>query len=210
MRYLSVFDSDGEIISALDDIFLKNQWIDLDCTYSKGVFYNEIKEPRIKSDLIPLFTDVVEADSRELKNIKDNSLNSIVFDPPFLFRNRKSANTDKICARFSYFKSYEELLDMYFKSLVCFKSKLKKNGYLFFKCQDMTDGKFYCTHNDIINYATNNGYILKDIVIKKSKSKLQRDAVQQNCVAKIHSFWLVLQNVERFKENLYWNGKGVK
>ena len=38
MRYLSVFDNDGDILTAMSDIFLKGEWYDLDCTYSKGVF----------------------------------------------------------------------------------------------------------------------------------------------------------------------------
>jgi len=57
----------------------------------------------------------------------------------------------------------------------------------------MTDGKFYCTHNEIINIAQSLGYRLMDIFIKVSKSKLQADAKQQNCGAKIHSYWLVLK-----------------
>ena len=193
MRYLSVFDNDADILTAMSDIFLKGKWYDLDCTYSKGVFYEKIPTPKIKSDLFPLFDDVIEADSQNLEFAKDNSFESIVFDPPFLFRNRKSANNDKISARFSYFKSYEELHEMYRNSLDCFRRKLKKGGYLFFKCQDMIDNKFYCTHNDIINYATNNGFELKDIVIKATRQKLQRDAKQQNCVAKVHSYWLVFK-----------------
>ena len=193
MRYLSVFESDSEILTAIDDIFLKNNWYDLDCTYSKGVFYYDIKQPRLKSDLEPLFEDVIESDCTKLDFVEDNSLNSIVFDPPFLFRNRKSVNNDKISVRFTYFKSYEELQDMYKKSMNCIYNKLKKGGYLCFKCQDMTDGKFYCTHNFIINYAESIGFTLKDIIIKKSKTKLQREAKQQNCVAKVHSYWLIFR-----------------
>lgn len=193
MRYLSIFDSDGEILTAIDNIFLKNKWYDLDCTYSKGVFYYDIKQPKIKSDLYPQYEDVIESDCTKLDFIENNTLNSIVYDPPFLFRNRKSINSDKISKRFTYFKSYEDLQDMYKKSMDCIYSKLKKGGYLLFKCQDMTDGKFYCTHNFIINYAEIIGFELKDIIIKKAKSKLQKDAKQQNCVAKIHSYWLVLK-----------------
>ena len=193
MRYLSVFESDSEILTAIDDIFLKNNWYDLDCTYSKGVFYYDIKQPRLKSDLEPLFEDVIKSDCTKLDFVEDNSLNSIVFDPPFLFRNRKSVNNDKISARFTYFKSYEELQDMYKKSMDCIYNKLKRGGYLCFKCQDMTDGKFYCTHNFIINYAESIGFTLKDIIIKKSKTKLQREAKQQNCVAKVHSYWLIFR-----------------
>ena len=194
MRYLSVFKEDGEILKAISDIHLQGKWYDLDCTYSKGIFYKEVPQPRLKSDLIPLFDDVVESDCQKLDFVANNSLESIVFDPPFLFRNRKSDNNDKICARFSYFKSYDELMQMYKNSLDCFRVKLQHKGILAFKCQDMTDGKFYCTHNDIINYATSIGFKLKDIVIKATTQKLQRDAKQQNCVAKVHSYWLVFEN----------------
>lgn len=193
MRYLSVFENDSEILKAISEIFLKGKWFDLDCTYSKGVFYYGIKPPKLKSDLNPLYEDVIQDDSTKLENFEDNSLQSVVFDPPFLFRNRKSNNNDKMSARFSYFTSFEDLMNMYQKSLDCINRKLVKNGWLFFKCQDMTDGKFYCTHNEIINYASKNGYELKDIIIKKSHSKLQREAKQQNCVAKIHSYWLILK-----------------
>lgn len=193
MRYLSVFEKDSEILTAIDDIFLKNNWFDLDCTYSKGVFYYDIKQPKIKSDLYPQYEDVIKSDCTKLEFIEDKSLNSVVFDPPFLFRKRKSINTDKISARFTYFNSYEELQGMYKKTMDCIYKKLKKGGYLCFKCQDMTDGKFYCTHNFIINYAEKIGYELKDIIIKKARTKLQRDAKQQNCVAKIHSYWLILK-----------------
>ena len=195
MKYLSVIEKDSDVLLAINDIFLKGAWIDLDCTYSKGVFYKDIKQPRIKSDLQPLFNDVLQMDSTELEQIKDDSLKSVVFDPPFLFRKRKSENKDAMSKRFSYFSSFEELLEMYKKSLDCINKKLVKGGWLFFKCQDMTDGKFYCTHNEIINYAKQNGYELKDIIIKKSKSKLQRDAKQQNCVAKVHSYWLIFKKV---------------
>ena len=193
MKYFSTFEKDEDILKAFDDIYLNNNWFDLDCTYSKGVFYKNINQPKIKSDLIPVCDDIILCDSRELKNL-GVKVNSIVFDPPFLFRNRKSENNDKISLRFSYFKSYEELIEMYTQSLVSMKEILNKNGYVFFKCQDMTDGKFYCTHHDIIKIATDIGFELRDIGIKTSSKKLQRNANQQNCLAKTHSYWLVLKS----------------
>lgn len=193
MRYLSVFKEDSEILKAISDIHLRGEWFDIDCTYSKGVFYKNIPQPKYKSDIEPLFDDVMKIDATEMKGIANDTFNSIVFDPPFLFRKRKSINNDKICARFSYFTSYEELIEMYQKSLNQFMRVLKKGGYLCFKCQDMTDNKFYCTHNDILNYATSIGFKLKDIIIKATTQKLQRDAKQQNCVAKVHSYWLIFK-----------------
>lgn len=193
MRYLSVFKEDSEILKAISNIHLRGKWFDADITYSKGVFYQNIERPKQVSDLEPLYDFVKLDDSTKLETYADNSLESVVFDPPFLFRNRKSQNNDMISARFSYFKSYEDLIDMYNKSMLAINKKLVKGGILAFKCQDMTDGKFYCTHNYIINFATNNGFILKDIIIKATTTKLQRDAKQQNCVAKVHSYWLIFK-----------------
>jgi len=193
MRYLSVFNTDQEVLKALSDIHLRGKWYELDCTFSKGVIWEGLQRPTDVSDLVPLYDWCVQDDSTKLENFNDNVLESIVFDPPFLFRDRKADNNDKMCARFSYFKSFEELIEMYENSLKCFYRKLKDKGYVFFKCQDMTDGKFYCTHAEIIKMAEQIGFEIKDIAIKVSKSKLQRDAKQQNCVAKVHSYWIVLK-----------------
>ena len=193
MRYLSVFYKDEEILKALSDIHLKGNWYDLDCTFSKGNFYKNIEEPKLKSDLTPLREDVIKSNSSSLQFIDDGSLKSIVFDPPFLFRKRKSINNDNQSNFYTYFKSYEEMIDMYKASLDCFKNKLTKGGYVFFKCQDMTDGKFYDTHTEIIKIARDLNFILKDIAIKVCTNKQQRDAKQQNCVAKVHSYWIVLK-----------------
>ncbi len=196
MRYLSVFTTDEEILKAIFDIHIRQGWFDLDCTYSKGIFYKNIQQPRLKSDLYPISQDIIQADSQNLTFLKDGELNNLVFDPPFLFRQRISQNNDKICDRFSYFKSFEELINMYRNSLKEFHRVLKNGGLVFFKCQDMTDGKFYCTHNYIINIAQELGFELKDILIKYNKNKLQADAKQQNCVGKVHSYWLVLKKIK--------------
>ena len=195
MRYFSVFKTDAEILTAINDIHLKGRWYDLDCTYSKGVFWKSLPQPRYKSDLYPQYDDVMQIDATTMEGIEDNRFESIVFDPPFLFRGRKAENRDKMSMRFSYFKSYEDLMRMYSKSMEQFMRVLKVRGYLLFKCQDMSEHRFYCTHKDIINYAEKIGFVLRDIVIKVSSNKLQRDAKQQNCVAKTHSYWLVFKKV---------------
>ena len=194
MRHLSTHDSDDSILNAFSEIYLHGEWYDADITYSKGVFYQDSgREPKEAFDLVPVDDEIIEQDSQLCDKMWDNSYKSIIFDPPFLFRDRKSDNNDKMCGRFSYFKTYDDLIDMYRNTLIAVYKKLVNNGYLFFKCQDMTDGKFYCTHYEVIKMAQEIGYQLKDIGIKISKSKLQRDAKQQNCLAKTHSYWLVLR-----------------
>lgn len=197
MRHLSVFERDGDILRAFDDIYLKNSWYDLDCTYGKGSFYKSVRQPRMKSDIRPLYDDVACADSRKLEQAADGTLASIVFDPPFLFRKRKAENRDWMSGWYSSFGSYEELREMYVSSLMCFWRKLKNGGYVFFKCQDMTDGRFYDTHVMVIEAARSMGFVLKDIGVKCGKRKFQRDARQQNCLAKVHSYWLVLQKKDK-------------
>lgn len=126
MRYLSVFKEDSEILKAISDIHLRGEWFDIDCTYSKGVFWKDLQQPKYKSDIDPLFEDVMKIDTTDMSGIGDGVFSSIVFDPPFLFRKRKSQNNDKISARFSYFNSFEDLVDMYEKSLNEFHRVLKK------------------------------------------------------------------------------------
>lgn len=200
MKHLSVYSKDEDILTAIDDIHLRGKWYDLDCTYSKGVFWKNIKPPRIKGDIRPLDADVMELDATKLLRLENNSLNSIVFDPPFLFRKRKSDNHDKMCIRFSFFQTFEDLMKMYKESLNQFYRVLRNGGYLLFKCQDMTDNKFFCTHNEIINHATSIGFELKDIAIKVTQQKLQREAKQQNCFAKTHSYWLIFKKAGKLNE----------
>lgn len=133
MRYLSVFDNDKDILVAFSDIHLKGDWFDLDCTFSKGVFYKDLNLPKYVSDISPQEDFVLQDDATKLVNFEDGSLKSIIFDPPFLFRNRKSKNEDKMSKRFTYFESYDALTEMYFLSLKCFFQKLKNGGYVFLK-----------------------------------------------------------------------------
>jgi len=193
MRFISVYESDNEMFEAISKIFLKGKSFELDPTFSKGNFYKKFPEPKFKSDLIPQRNDVIKCDCRDLTYVNSNTIESICFDPPFIFRNRKSVTNDIISARFSYFKSFEELIQMYFDSLKEFYRILKKGGYIVFKCQDMTDGKFYDTHTKIIEMARDIGFSLKDIGIIVKKNKILLKAKKQNCLRKVHSYYLILR-----------------
>ena len=196
MKHLSVSYDNGEILTAVSEIFLRGGWYDADVTYGKGAFWKGLQRPGRCSDLHPLFPDVVQDDSTALRTYADGSMGSIVFDPPFLFRSRRAENTETMCRWYGYFRSYAELWDMYSQSLDAIRRVLRPRGFLVMKCQDMTDSRFYCTHAAVIDYAVQNGYVLKDILVKVNRHKLQRDARQQNCAAKVHSYFLVLQKRE--------------
>lgn len=197
MRFISVYESDAEMLNAISKIFLDGNPFDLDPTFSKGNFYKKFPEPKFKSDLVPQRGDIRECDCRDLDYIQSGTIKSIIFDPPFLFRNRKAVNNDKMCARFSYFKTFEELLQMYYGSLREFYRVLETRGILVFKCQDLTDGSgsrpFFDTHTEIIKMARAIGFSLRDIGILVIKNKIIRKAIKQGCLRKVHSYYLVFR-----------------
>lgn len=199
-QVLSVSYSNDESLKSISKIFLGGKSFELDPTYSKGVFYNNFPEPKYKSDLIPQKEGVIKMDCRNL-NFKESSLKSIIFDPPFLFRNQKSNNNDKMCVRFSYFKNFKELLEMYESSLKEFYRVLEKNGILVFKCQDMTGGSgsrpFFNTHSKIIEMAGEIGFVLKDIQILVTNRKIIRKAKEQGCFRKVHSYFLIFKKQKK-------------
>jgi len=195
MRFVSVYETDSDMLEAISKIFLNGEPFDLDPTFSKGVFYKNFPEPRLKSDLISQRDDVRQSDCRNLEWISDESINSIMFDPPFLFRDRKSVNNDKMCSRFSYFQTFNELILMYTDSLKEFYRILKPKKFLVVKCQDMTDGSkpFYDTHCDTIKIARDIGFSLYDIGILVKKNKIIRKSKKQNCLRKVHSYYLIFR-----------------
>lgn len=196
MRYISVYEDDGKLLQAISHIYLDGFPFDLDPTYSKGNIYSNDLKPKLKFDINPQTQDTNKADCRGLP-LKDKSQKSIVFDPPFLFRNRKAVNNDKMCNRFSYFKTFDELLSMYKDSLREFHRVIRDYGILIFKCQDTTDGSgsrpFFDTHCEVIKMAREMGFSLQDIGILVKKNKIIRKARKQGCLRKVHSYYLVFR-----------------
>jgi len=194
MTHISVFERDIDILESISDIYLDGKWFDLDPTFSKGVMYKG-KEPKYKYDIEPVRDDVKQGDSTSLR-FMSNTLESIVFDPPFMFRNRAAENKDKMSARFSFFQTFEDLIDMYDKSLYEFHRVLKDRKFLIFKCQDFTDGSgsrpFYDTHCQVIKLARKHMFSVQDIGILVKKNKIIQKG-KQGCFRKVHCYYLVFR-----------------
>ncbi len=166
--------------------------IDLDPTYSKGNFYKNIAEPKLKSDLFPRHADVIGSDASNLW-LEDSSINSIMFDPPFIAGHTKDKPTGIIGERFHGFRYIPDLWDWYDKCLVEFHRVLKKDGVLIFKCQDtISSGKQWLSHVHIINKAEEIGFYSKDLFILTAKSRIIGHNHQiQKHARKFHSYFLV-------------------
>lgn len=170
--------------------------IELDPTYSKGVFYKsgEVKQPLLKYDLFPQTDDTVMASADNLPII-ESSIKSIMFDPPFIVGHTKDKPTGIIGQRFHGFRYIKDLWGWYDLCLAEHFRILKKGGVLIFKCQDtVSSGKQHLSHVHIINKAESLGFYTKDLFVLLAKSRLiGHNHANQKHARKYHSYFIVFE-----------------
>lgn len=195
----SVSYDEQEIIQWILQLHCKTQ-IELDPTYSKGNFYKgNFDQPIYKFDLYPQVDGVIEANAENLP-LENESINTIMFDPPFLATKGKSLIIDngsnKINKRFGVYPTEKELHQFYLNALSEFYRILKNNGILIFKCQDkVSSGKQYFSHKFIMDEAEKIGYYCKDMFILLAKNRLVAEwqLKNQKNARKFHSYFLVFE-----------------
>lgn len=188
----SVSYSQEEILNWIIQLYCPDGF-DLDPTYSKGIFYKNIPEPRLKFDLNPQVEGVQQANCTNLP-LETRSLKSIIFDPPFVGGSRKSGKPGIIKTRFGYYPNIQTALwGMYRKALQEFYRILRFDGILVFKCQDTIDSsKQYLSHVEIINVAVRLGFYPKDLFVLLAKQRLMSPNMRkQQHARKFHSYFLV-------------------
>lgn len=198
--------SQEEIIKNIISLHMDGRDIECDPTYSKGNFYKKISRPKYTYDLFPQDAQTVQADASNLPLLNE-SIGSIMFDPPFVISKGPSLAVDKkgtniISSRFSSFETPKLLWDFYEASLKEFYRVLKNKGVLIFKCQDtVSGGKNYFSHVFIINKALEIGFYPKDLFILAAKNRLISGKIQKQIHArKFHSYFLVFTK-EKSKVN---------
>lgn len=200
-------------ISYSNDEIIKNimtlngiDFFDLDCTYSKGVFWKNLPQPKNKTDLLPQVKGVIMADSTKLP-FNNESMSSIMFDPPFVivgngltYKDNKDKNSSIIAKRFEGFSNFEELKKMYYGTLKEGYRLLKESGIMVFKCQDtVSGGKNHFTHCLVMQMAINIGFYPKDLFVLMTKNTLSAFNGEkwktQYHARKHHSYFWVFQKV---------------
>lgn len=194
-----------EIIKNILELHVPNKIIDCDPTYSKGNFYNNtgVSEPKYKFDLYPQTKDTIQADARNLP-LENESINCIMFDPPFLATKGKSLEIDndsnKINKRFGVYPSEQELHQFYIDAMKEFYRVLKDDGILIFKCQDkVSSGKQYMSHCFVWEQAVKIGFYPKDLFILLAKNRIVADwqLKNQKNARKFHSYFWVFQKCKK-------------
>lgn len=91
------------------------QGIEVDATFSKGVFYKGKPNllPKLKFDLFPQTEDTIKSAAEALP-LNDNSIKSLIFDPPFCVGYTTGRKTGIIGQRFNGFRYIKDLWEWYF------------------------------------------------------------------------------------------------
>lgn len=198
----SISFDESEIQNNILKLYSDIDYYELDPCYSKGVFYKKIKQPRLRFDINPQTKETEKADVRSLP-LKDNSIKSIIFDPPFVIGlpngSKDKVESNRTFNRFSGFFSKDEQSKFYFDSLKELYRVLDNNGIIAFKCQDtVSSGKQYLVHAEIISMAQKIGFYVKDIFILLSNHRMNSGKWKvQRHSRKYHCYYLVLTKLNK-------------
>lgn len=195
----SVYTSNYDAITNIMHLY-KIEQFDLDCTYSTGSFWKDIKGPKIKCDLEPKNESITQANSENLP-FEDNSMKSIMYDPPFIiagktYRDSKDGSTI-MTKRFEGYTTYNDLKVNYYRSLKELYRVCDKGGVVVMKCQDtVTGGKQYITHAMVMNMAISIGFYPRDLVILTNNVRINSFGTKwkkQEHARKYHSYFWVFE-----------------
>ncbi len=191
-----------EILQWIIKLHLKGERIGVDPTFGKGMFYRNkrIKLPEFVSDADPYRAgnvDGVEVKQHQAERLPlpDDSVGSIIFDPPFLSKTGKGSI---IKDRFGDYPSMKELWNFYDSAIWEFNRILKINGILIFKCQNtVMSGKQWWSTHYIENIAEEFGFRKVDEFILLAKHRMpQHNLKMQRHARKYHSYFLVFEKQE--------------
>lgn len=181
-----------------------------DVTWGKGVFWRNVPNGLYEVKATDIAMGV---DCRNLPY--DNlSIDCVVLDPPYMegFYRKQASQKAGSGTHFSFRESYSNgnevngdekntgtkkwhaaVTDMYFRAGSEAYRVLREGGILIVKCQDeVSAGKQWLTHVEIINEYENMGFYTKDlfIVVRNNKPAVSRLKTQVHA-RKNHSYFLV-------------------
>ena len=190
----TIFQNEQECLKAIIKLHCP-EGIELDPMYFKGNFYKEVSKPKYIFDINPQNLECEKADARELP-LEDNSVKTIILDPPFLFEIRKRINKNYGANTHGILKGFTELESLYKGILKEAYRVLKIKGFLIFKCQDFTDSKTTMTHCFVWKWALEQGFYPKDLaILHLPKNKVYNSNLKQRHFRKTHSYFWIFQKL---------------
>jgi hypothetical protein len=198
----SVYNSNFEVISNIMSLY-KIEAFDLDCTYSRGLFWKNLPEPVIKTDLVPVVEGTIQADSENLP-FQDNSIRTIMYDPPFVISGKSykenKEGSSVIAKRFEGYTNYENLTINYYNTLKELYRVCEEDGFVVMKCQDtVSGGKNHFTHAMVMSMAMKVGFYPRDLFILVANMRINSFGGKwnkQEHARKYHSYFLVFEKTK--------------
>jgi len=189
----SVNSSESEILKDIVALHTGGK-IDADITYSKGAMWkNTGIAPKYKFDLRQEAEDIVVADVGKYIPLKDSSINSVMFDPPFLVHTT-GKGVGMMGERFTTFKSVNDLWKFYKDAIGESYRVLAPGGKLIVKSQDLSQHKaLVASSSEVYNFAIASGFKPIDRFIYEAKRHLPLPArtTKQATSKKVHrDFWV--------------------
>ena len=183
----SVSENQDIILNNILRLYIKKPQFQCDLTYSIGVFYRSIPQPLLKYDKYPQSPHVLSLE--DFYAVKDSSIESIIYDLPFIIKGDNDKYDKMMDNRFDSFSSIKELYTVNEEMLHLAHSKLMKKGYLVVKTMDLNyGGKQQWVCNFIQNKAKEIGFNLMDLFILTAKNKvLTKLNHTQRTARKFHS-----------------------
>ena len=198
----SIYSTNDDVISNIMKLYNIEQF-DLDCTYSSGNFWKNLKGPKIKTDLFPKNDTIIQADSENLP-FEDGSMTSIMYDPPFViagksYRENKEGSSI-IAKRYEGYESYSHLTRNYYNTLKELYRITEKGGIVVFKCQDtVSGGKNHFTHCLVMNMAVHIGFYPRDMFVLHNNVRINSFGTKwtkQEHARKYHSYFWVFEKIK--------------
>ncbi len=185
-----------------------------DVTFGKGVFWRKVPEGLYRV----LATDLsAGVDCRSLP-YEENSLDCVVFDPPYMHTPGGSAHAahqnyegyyrNNGTANITGSKYHEAVLDLYFAAAREAHRVLKQEGIYIVKCGDeVCANRQRLTHVEVINELADLGFTVEDlfIVVRVNKPGVSR-VVKQVHARKNHTYFLVFRKSDGKRR---WRGIGA-
>ena len=192
----SVSTDQQEILNWILRLYVPAMIIQVDYTYSIGVFYknNIIPSPLFRFDKYPEQCEgVLPLDDAD-RLIEDDTLYSSIIDLPFLVTHKEWTETSRMAQRFNSFDNMNEAKEAYKYLLDLSYRKLKNKGILIMKTQDCyTEGRQIWFHRLAEEWAEEVGYKLIDMFILIAQSRMLGNGLNQRVARKYHSYFFVFK-----------------
>lgn len=212
-----------QILKNIMTLYNNNEPFECDITASTLKFYEEnktdnfsIPTPKYLFDVYPQSDNVKQIVPFQKLPLEDNSIGSMVFDPPFVISPKtcKSILSEKegsclIHRRFASFYPVSELYYNYYWWIKEAYRVLKDNGFLIVKCMSTVSGGYQ--HNSeefVFMTAMNMGFYCKDKFILQSKARLvnsNKYKKQQHARKYTSVFYVFQKNPKMLKKFNYFD-----